>query len=101
MTWRRIYALLSHHYSFSIDQINDMTMVQVSLYISQIQWVSPLERIRYYLRDIKHVLFSYFIKDYQADPEYDEDEDEQNHAERELIETQRLAKLHGIPLPTR
>lgn len=49
-------------------------MVQIELYISQIQWVSPMERVRYYLRDIKHVLFSYFIKDYEPQEELQEEE---------------------------
>lgn len=50
-----------------------MTEIQVQLYISQIVWVSPLERIRYYLRDIKHVLFSFFVKNYETQEEIEEE----------------------------
>ena len=74
-------------------------MVQIGLYISQIQWVSPMERIRYYLRDIKHVLFSYFTKDYEVHQELDEDETVESHKEREFEEIKRQARLHGIPPP--
>lgn len=74
-------------------------MVQIGLYISQIQWVSPMERIRYYLRDIKHVLFSYFIQDYKIQQELDEDETIESVKEKEFEEIKRKAILHGIPPP--
>lgn len=78
-----------------------MTMVQISLYISQIQWISPLERIRYYLRDIKNVLFSYFTKDYEVQQELDEDETVESHKEKEFEEIKRQAILHNISPPTK
>jgi hypothetical protein len=97
LTWRRVYALIEHHYPGK--DVNKMTEIQVQNYISQIQWVSPLERIRYYLRDIKHVLFSFLVEDYQAKEELGEDETVEMIKERELAETQRQAILHGIKPP--
>jgi len=58
-----------------------------------------MERVRYYLRDIKHVLFSYFIKDYKPQPELDEDESEEDRKESEFKEIQKIAENNGIPKP--
>jgi hypothetical protein len=74
-------------------------MFQVDAYLGQIWYVVPMVRIRYYLRDIKHVLFSMFTKDYQPDPEYDEDEDAETRKADELYKTQLEAIKHGIPPP--
>lgn len=60
-----------------------------------------MERIRYYLRDIKHVLFGYFVKDYDIQPELDEDETIESVKEKEFKEIQRQANLHGITPPTK
>lgn len=76
-----------------------MTEIQIQLYISQIGWVSPMERIRYYLRDIKHVLFSYFIRNYHSQPELDEDETISDHEKKDLQELKKQAMLAGIPPP--
>lgn len=65
-----------------------MTYPEIDAYLSQIWYVSPLARIRYYLKDIKHVLFSMFVKDYKPDPEYDEDENEQTRKDDELLRIQ-------------
>jgi hypothetical protein len=65
-----------------------MTMYQIDSYISQVWYVVPMVRIRYYLKDIKHVLFSMFVKDYQAEPEYDEDENETTRKDDELRRVQ-------------
>jgi len=76
-----------------------MTMYQIDAYLSQVWYVVPMIRIRYYLRDIKHVLFSMFTKDYQAEPEYDEDEDAETRKADELYNTQLEAIKQGIPPP--
>ncbi len=76
-----------------------MTWIQVQNYIDQIPWAVPMERIRYYLRDIKHWLYGAFNKDYHPQPELDENETIENHRERELAEIQRQAILSGIKPP--
>ena len=76
-----------------------MTMYQIDAYLSQVWYVVPMIRIRYYLRDIKHVLFSMFTKDYQAEAEYDEDEDAETRKDDELYKTQLEAIKQGIPPP--
>jgi hypothetical protein len=75
MTWRRIYALLSHHYGFSIEQINSMTMVQVNLYLSQVKYVSAGDWIKSYLRAIYGIMLKWLC-DTDLPEEYDEGEDE-------------------------
>ena len=51
------------------------------------------------MKGIKHVLFSMFTTDYQADPEFDEDEDAETRKADELYKTQLEAIKQGIPPP--
>ncbi len=76
-----------------------MTHIQVQDYINQIPWVVPMERIRYYLRDIRHLLFGAFTKDYHPEPELDENETLQDRKKTEFAELQRQAILAGIQPP--
>jgi hypothetical protein len=65
--------------------IDLLTLTEIDDYISQIKYVAPLFRIRYYLRDIKNALYSMFSEEgsYIPDPEYDEDETAETRAEDE------------------
>lgn len=78
-----------------------MTEIQIQLYISQIWYVSPLEKIRYYLRDIKNGFFSMFSKNYKPDPEYDETEDEKTREADRLTRIQLEAIKMGLKPPLR
>lgn len=98
MKWKRVFALLSHNYGFSIDQIMDMTVYQIEAYISQIWYVSPLERIRYYIRNILAIMLKWLC-DQELPVELEEDETLEAHKERELEEIQRMAKLADIDPP--
>ncbi len=64
--------MIAHFYP-GLD-IYSLTYPEIDDYLSQISYVAPLCRIRYYLRDIKNLLFSMFTQDYQPNPELDEDE---------------------------
>lgn len=90
--------MLSYHYKFSIDQINDMTMYQIDAYLSQIRWVSNLERITSYIRGIYAIVLKWLC-DTDLPDELDEDETLEAHHERELERIQHLAKMAGIPPP--
>lgn len=78
-----------------------MTHIQIQDYISQIPWVVPMERIRYYLRDIRHLLFGAFTKDYHPQPELEENETLEDRKKAEFAELQRQAILAGAPMPTK
>ena len=78
-----------------------MTNAQIQLYLSQIWYVSPLERIRYYLRDIKDGFFSMFSKNYNSDPEYDENETDKTREDTKLLKIQLAALKAGIKPPLR
>lgn len=78
-----------------------MTNMQIQLYLSQIWYVSPLERIRYYLRDIKNGFFNMFSKDYQVDKELDENETDKTREADRLARLQLDAIKAGIRPPLR
>ena len=78
-----------------------MTEIQIQLYLSQIWYVSPLERIRYYLRAIRDGFFSMFSEGYAPDPEYDEGENADTRKQAELKAVQKEAIKAGIKPPKR
>lgn len=75
-----------------------MTTYQIDAYLSQIWYVSPMERVRYYLRHILSILLKWLF-DQDLPEELDEDETLEAHKQRELEETQYLAKMAGIEPP--
>ena len=78
-----------------------MTEIQIQLYLSQIWYVSPLERIRYYLRAIRDGFFSMFSEGYVPDPEYDEGETADTRRQAEIKAVQKEAEAKGIKGPKR
>jgi len=75
-----------------------MTMYQIDAYLSQIRWVSNLERIRSYIHGIYALMYKWLCNTDLPD-ELDEDETLEAHKERELERVQRLAELSDIPSP--
>lgn len=83
--------------------INLLTLIEIEDYISQIKYVAPLFRIRYYLRDIKNALFTMFSEEgsYIPDPEFDEDETAETRAKDEAKVFQDKCESVGIEPPER
>jgi len=79
--------------------INDLTYPEIDDYISQIWYVSPMSRIRYYLKDIKHVLFSMFTEGYEPDAELDEDESLEDRKKAEFEKFQEKCEDSGLIPP--
>ena len=73
-------------------------MYQIDSYLSQIRWVSNLERISNYLRGMYAIILKWLCNQ-DLPEELDEDETLESHKQRQLEETQRLAKLADIEPP--
>jgi hypothetical protein len=79
--------------------INDLTYPEIDDYISQIWYVSPMSRIRYYLRDIKNVLFGMFTEGYEPDAELDEGETKEDRRKTEFESLQNECEDSGLIPP--
>jgi hypothetical protein len=73
-------------------------MYQIDAYLSQIWYVVPMVRIRYYLRNIYSIMLKWLC-DADLPEEYDEDEDTETRKADELYKTQLEAIKQGIQPP--
>jgi hypothetical protein len=73
LSWKRVFALLSYHYHFKIDDILNLTQTQMNLYLGQI----PIVSTTYNLKEMAGA----FFENYKPAQEFYETESDRKQAE--------------------